>query len=44
MDGWQFTDGTKKQVRICGPICDTVRTDLKANVIVSLSCEKQRIR
>jgi hypothetical protein len=43
-DGWQFTDATKKQVRLCGQVCETVRSDLKASVIVSLSCKGQRIR
>jgi hypothetical protein len=43
-DGWQFIDAAKTKIRLCGQVCETVRSDPKANVVVSLSCAAQRIR
>lgn len=43
--GWQFIDGSNQtKIRICDSICSTVRSDAKANVVVSLSCKPQRVR
>ena len=41
-DGWQYTSNDTK-IRVCGPMCDAVRKDATAEVIVSLGCE-QRIK
>jgi hypothetical protein len=36
-DGWQYIDD-KTKIRICGQICDQIRADATAHVIVSLGC------
>jgi hypothetical protein len=41
-DGWQYTENNKR-IRICGPVCEEVRADANASVIVSVGC-KTRIR
>lgn len=43
-EGWQFIDADDTKIRLCGSVCDTVRSDLKASVVVSVGCEGQRIR
>jgi hypothetical protein len=41
-DGWQYIDGDTK-IRLCGALCDQVRSDTSARVIVSVGCA-QRVR
>ena len=36
-EGWQYIDD-KTKIRICGQICDQIRADATAHVIVSLGC------
>jgi len=36
-EGWQYIDD-KTKIRICGKICDEIRADATAHVIVSLGC------
>jgi hypothetical protein len=42
-DGWQYTPDQEK-IRICGPVCDAVKADGRAKVIVSLGCEQRVVR
>jgi len=39
-DGWQYIDGGQK-IRLCGPMCDTVKADGSGKVVVSLGCESR---
>jgi hypothetical protein len=41
-EGWQYTPDQSK-IRICGPVCDQVKADAQAKVIVSLGCEQRVI-
>jgi hypothetical protein len=37
-DGWQYTSPDETQIRLCGTVCDQVRADTKAQVVVSVGC------
>lgn len=39
-NGWQYS-ADMSQIRLCGSICDTVRADVAAKVIVSIGCEQR---
>jgi hypothetical protein len=41
-NGWQYTPDQSK-IRICGSVCDDVKADGQAKVIVSLGCEQRVI-
>jgi hypothetical protein len=36
-EGWQYIDD-KTKIRVCGNLCDEIRADAMANVVVSLGC------
>jgi hypothetical protein len=38
--GWQYIDGNVR-IRVCGPVCDQIRADGNAEVVVSLGCEQR---
>ncbi|MBI5533527.1 MAG: VWA domain-containing protein [Deltaproteobacteria bacterium] len=37
--GWQYTDGNKTKIVVCGPTCDTIKGDPKGSLSVQLGCE-----
>jgi hypothetical protein len=37
-NGWQYADAMNKKIRLCGDICDAVRSDAGARVDVVLGC------
>jgi hypothetical protein len=37
-EGWQYTDDTHAQVRLCGTTCDTVKADAGARIDVLYGC------
>jgi hypothetical protein len=37
-EGWQYTDLTQKQIKLCGTTCDTVKADAKAKIEVLYGC------
>jgi hypothetical protein len=39
-DGWQYSDDQTK-IRLCGSICETVRTDAGSRVDVVIGCPVQ---
>jgi hypothetical protein len=41
-EGWQYTEDNSK-IRLCGAVCDEVRADPLAQVIVSIGCEQRVI-
>jgi hypothetical protein len=40
--GWQYIDGNQK-ISLCGQICDQVRADASAQVVVSVGCAQRQI-
>jgi len=40
--GWQYIDNDTK-IRVCGALCDEIRADASARVVVSVGCA-QRVR
>jgi hypothetical protein len=42
-EGWQYTADQSK-IRLCGSVCDEVRSDTQAKVIVSLGCEQRVVK
>lgn len=39
-DGWQYIDNGVR-IRVCGSVCDQIRADGNAEVVVSLGCEQR---
>lgn len=39
-DGWQYIENDTR-IRVCGPVCEQIRTDANPEVVVSLGCEQR---
>jgi hypothetical protein len=37
-EGWQYTDASAQEIKLCGTTCDTVKSDTKAKIDVLYGC------
>src|SRR5262249_4461994 len=38
-EGWQFTDATKTEIKLCGTSCDDVKADANPTIVVQYGCK-----